>query len=73
MTEAGFVEAHGATRGRTYMLSASVYGAVANKAAYTRQARFAPIQREQIVLSYVRQHGRIKRAEAMGLCQLSEG
>ena len=73
LTEAGFVEAHGATRGRTYMLSASVYGAVADKAAYTRQAGFSPIQHEQMVLSYVRQHGRIKRAEAMELCRLSEG
>lgn len=72
LTEAGFVEAHGATRGRTYMLSAAVYGAVADKAAYTRQAGFAPIQNEQMVLSYVRQHGRIKRAEAMELCRLSE-
>jgi ATP-dependent DNA helicase RecG len=26
LTEAGLVEAHGATRGRTYMLSAAVYG-----------------------------------------------
>jgi ATP-dependent DNA helicase RecG len=73
LTEAGFVEAHGATRGRTYMLSAAVYGAVADKAAYTRQAGFAPIQNEQMVLSYVRQHGRIKRAEAKELCRLSEG
>jgi ATP-dependent DNA helicase RecG len=73
LTEAGFVEAHGATRGRTYMLSAAVYGAVADKAAYTRQAGFAPIQNEQMVLSYVRQHGRIKRAEVMELCRLSEG
>lgn len=73
LAEAGFVEAHGATRGRTYMLSAAVYGAVADKAAYTRQAGFAPIQNEQMVLSYVRQHGRIKRAVAMELCRLSEG
>lgn len=73
LTEAGFVEAHGATRGRTYMLSVAVYGAVADKAAYTRQAGFAPIQNEQMVLSYVRQHSRIKRAEAMELCRLSEG
>lgn len=73
LTEAGFVEAHGATRGRSYMLSAAVYGAVAGKAAYTRQAGFAPIQNEQMVLSYVRQHGRIKRSEAMELCRLSEG
>lgn len=55
------------------MLSASVYGAVADKAAYTRQAGFSPIQHEQMVLSYVHQHGRIKRAEAMELCRLSEG
>lgn len=73
LTEAGFIEAHGATRGRTYMLSAAVYGAVADKAAYTRQAGFSSIQHEQMVLSYVRQHGRIKRAEAMGLCRLREG
>ena len=73
LTEAGFVEAHGATRGRTYMLSAAVYGSLADKAAYTRQAGFTPIQHEQMVLSYVRQHGRIKRAEAMDLCRLSEG
>ncbi len=33
LTEGGFVGAHGATRGRTYMLSAAVYGAVADKAA----------------------------------------
>ena len=46
---------------------------MADKAAYTRQAGFAPIQHEQMVLSYVRQHGRIKRAEAMELCRLSEG
>jgi ATP-dependent DNA helicase RecG len=54
------------------MLSAAVNGAVADKAAYIRQAGFSPIQNEQMVLSYVRQHGRIKRAEAMELCRLSE-
>ncbi|SDS83603.1 ATP-dependent DNA helicase RecG [Halopseudomonas litoralis] len=71
LTEAGLVEAHGSTRGRSYTLSASLYQAVGDKAAYTRQAGFAPIQHEQMVLSYVRQHGSIKRAEVMGLCRLS--
>lgn len=71
LTEAGLVEAHGATRGRSYTLSASLYQAVGDKAAYTRQAGFAPIQHEQMVLSYVRQHGSIKRAEVMELCRLS--
>lgn len=73
LVEAGFVEAHGITRGRSYMLSAAVYDAVADKAAYTRQVGFTPIQHEQMVLSFVRQHGQIKRAEVMELCHLSEG
>jgi ATP-dependent DNA helicase RecG len=71
LTEAGLVEAHGSARGRSYMLSAAVYQRQGDKAAYTRQAGFAPIQHEQMVLSYIRQHGRIKRAEVMELCRLS--
>ncbi len=71
LTEAGMVEAHGATRARSYTLSASLYQAAGNKAAYTRQAGFTPIQHEQMVLSYVQQHGQIQRADVMGLCRLS--
>ncbi|MBH2032024.1 MAG: putative DNA binding domain-containing protein [Pseudomonadales bacterium] len=73
LTEAGLVEAHGATRARSYTLSARLYQASGDKAAYTRQAGFTPIQHEQMVLSYVRQHGQIKRAEVMELCRLAEG
>ena len=54
------------------MLSASVYGAVADKAAYTRQAAFSALQNEQMILSYARQHGQIKRADVVDLCHLSE-
>jgi ATP-dependent DNA helicase RecG len=73
LLEAGLVEAHGNTRGRSYTLSASVYSVVSDKAAYTRQVGFGPIQHEQMVLSYIRQHGQIKRAEVMNLCRLTEG
>jgi ATP-dependent DNA helicase RecG len=73
LTEAGLVEAHGNTRGRSYTLSASVYSVVSDKAAYTRQAGFSPIQHEQMVLSYIRQHAQITRAEVMSLCRLTEG
>jgi ATP-dependent DNA helicase RecG len=73
LAEAGLVEAHGNTRGRSYTLSATLYRAAGSKAAYTRQAGFAPIQQEQMVLSYVRQHGQIRRAEVIELCRLSEG
>ena len=71
LTEAGLIEAHGTTRGRSYTLSASLYQASGDKAAYTRQAGFTPIQHEQMVLSYVQQHGQIRRAEVMELCRLS--
>lgn len=73
LTEAGLVEAHGSTRGRSYTLSASVYSVVSDKAAYTRQVGFGSIQHEQMVLSYIQQHGQIKRAEVMDLCRLTEG
>jgi len=71
LTEAGLVEAHGSTRGRSYTLSASLYQAAGDKAGYTRQAGFTPIQHEQMVLNYVQQHGQIRRAEVMGLCRIS--
>jgi len=73
LSEAGLVEAHGNIRGRSYTLSASVYSVVSDKAAYTRQVGLGPIQHEQMVLSYICQHGQIKRAEAMRLCRLTEG
>lgn len=73
LTEAGLVEAHGSTRGRSYTLSVAVYRAAGDKAGYTRQAGFMPIQHEQMVLNYVRQHGQIRRADVMELCRLSEG
>lgn len=73
LVEAGLVEAHGNTRGRSYTLSASVYSVVSDKVSYTRQVGFGPIQHEQMVLAYIRQHGQIKRAEVMNLCRLTEG
>ena len=71
LVEVGLVQPHGNTRSRSYTLSAEVYQAKGQHIAYTRQAGFAPIQHEQMVLSYVRQHGQIKRAEVVELCRLS--
>lgn len=71
LTEAGLVEAHGNTRGRSYTASVAVYRGTGDKAGYTRQAGFTTLQNEQMVLNFVRQHGQIKRAEVMELCRLS--
>ena len=72
LVEAGLVEAHGASRGRTYTLSANVYRHTGQKAAYVRQAGFDPIQQEQMVLTYIDKHGTIKRADVMELCHLTK-
>jgi ATP-dependent DNA helicase RecG len=71
LVEAGMVEAHGASRGRSYTLSAKVYQRAGQKAAYVRQAGFDPIQQEQMVLSYIDKHGSIKRADVVELCRLT--
>ncbi|MFT8643423.1 ATP-binding protein [Gluconacetobacter sp.] len=71
LIEAGLVQAHGQTRGRSYMLSADVYNAEGRQAAYTRQVGFSPLQHEQMVLSYAQQHERIQRHEAAELCHLN--
>ena len=72
LIERGLVEAHGAARGRSYTLSASLYRNAGDKAAYTRQAAFSALQNEQMILSYARQHGVIKRADVADLCHLSD-
>lgn len=72
LVEAGLVQAHGATRGRTYTLSAQVYQRLGDMAGYVRQAGFDSIQQEQMVLQYAAAHGRITRKEAVELCHLSD-
>ena len=70
LVETGFLEPHGTGRGRTYTLSAKLYRRAGQKAEYIRQAGFAPIQQEQMVLSYIEKHGSIKRGDVMDLCHL---
>lgn len=71
LAEIGLVDAHGVTRGRTYTLSAKIYKKAGQQAGYIRQAGFDPIQQEQMVLRFIREHGAIKRAEVMDLCRVS--
>ncbi|MBU2852762.1 ATP-binding protein [Acidithiobacillus ferriphilus] len=71
LVETGFLEPHGIGRGRTYTLSARLYQKAGKKSEYIRQAGFAPIQQEQMVLNYIDKHGSIKRADVMDLCHLN--
>ena len=70
LVETGFLEPHGTGRGRSYTLSAALYQKAGKKSEYIRQAGFAPIQQEQMVLNFIDKHESIKRAEVMDLCRL---
>ena len=71
LVERGLVEARGGGRSRTYHLSAAAYRRLGRKSEYVRQHGFEPLQQEQMVLQYVRKHGRITRGETATLCQIS--
>lgn len=71
LIEAGLVESRGERKGRSWHLTAAAYRRMGDKAAYVRQRGFEPLQQEQMVLQFVRKHGRITRREAAQLCQLS--
>jgi ATP-dependent DNA helicase RecG len=71
LLEAGLIESRGAKRGKTYMLSAKVYRRSGRLAEYVCQAGFDAIQQEQMVLTYIKKHGRIKRGDTADLCRIS--
>jgi len=69
--ERGLVEGRGEGRGRVYHLSTSVYRRFHMEAEYVRAKGFEPLQQEQMVIGYVREHGSIRRSEAADLCRIS--
>jgi ATP-dependent DNA helicase RecG len=71
LVESGLLQAHGTGRGRTYTLAPAVYRQLGQRADYTRQAGFDRLQQEQMIQSYVQQHGRITRQEVVELCRLT--
>ncbi len=72
LVEAGLIEARGTGRGRAYHLSASTYRRLGEEVAYVRAKGFERHQMEQMILEYVRAHGRITRREAATLCRLKD-
>ena len=47
-----------------------LYQKTGQKAGYVRQAGFDPIQQEQMIMSYLKEHKAIKRGEAADLCRI---
>jgi ATP-dependent DNA helicase RecG len=71
LLERGLVEARPAGRGRAYILAAWLYQRFSMEAAYVRMKGFEPHQHEQMILDYVKKHGRINRSQVADLCQVS--
>ncbi len=69
LVELALLEARG-DRNRSYHLSAAAYREMGEPAGHTRVRNFEPIQQEQMVLQYVRGHGRITRQEVAELCRI---
>lgn len=70
LVETGLIEARGTGRARAYHLSASTYRRLGEEAAYVGTKGFERSQMEQMILEYVKVHGRITRREAAELCKL---
>jgi ATP-dependent DNA helicase RecG len=58
-------------KGRTYTMSASLYRRLGDPAGYVRQSGFEPLQQEQMVRSFVREQGSIRRRDVVDLCHVS--
>ncbi len=70
--ERGMIEARGERRGRIYHLASGLYRRLGETPAYVRSRGFDQIQRQQMILSLVEAEGKITRAKAAELCQISE-
>ena len=71
LVERGLLEARGESKARTYHLAAAIYRELGDAGAYARTRGFDELQQEQMILTFVAQHGAITRREAADLCQLS--
>ncbi len=71
LVERGLVEKRGRTRARRYHLSATVYREVGQQAEYVRRRGFERLQMEQMILDFVRAHGRITRRDVVDLCRVT--
>ena len=72
LTETGLIEAHGQGRGRSYTLSSRVYKELGEQIKYVRQTGADAIQQEQMIISFIRLNGSIRRADVMELCKLDK-
>lgn len=72
LVESGLVEARGSGKGRSYILSASVYRELGQSTSYVHVKGFEYEQMEHMILQYVKAHSRVTRQDVMELCRVNE-
>ncbi len=72
LVERHLIEAKGEKRGRVYHLAANVYARLGNPSGYVKTRGFEPIQQEQMILQYIDANGKITRAQACELCNITK-
>lgn len=72
LVESGLVEARGSGKGRSYILSASVYRELGQSVSYVHAKGFEAEQMAQMILQYVKAHGQVTRQDVMELCRVNE-
>jgi len=70
LVEAGYIEARGERKGRSFHLSVAVYKRFGGETAYLRQKGPEPKQQEALILDYIAKNGRVTRAQTIELCKL---
>ena len=70
LVKRGLLESRGVGKGRVYKLSAATCRRLGEEGAYVRINGFERSQAEQIILEYVKAHGRITRREVVELCKI---
>ena len=70
LAERGLIDARGSGKERSYRLSLATYRRLGVESEYPRRRGFDPTVQEQMVMEYVRSHGRITRRETKELCKI---
>ncbi|WP_319579493.1 RNA-binding domain-containing protein [uncultured Methanospirillum sp.] len=71
LIERGLVQGVGEKGGRHYILSPRVYKRLNESSAYVRAKGFDRIQQEQMIITWLKEHGKITRSGVMDLCTLT--
>ncbi len=71
LVERGWLESRGERKGRTYHMAAAIYRQLGEPAQYVRTKGFDEIQQQEMIRTFVEQHGSISRREAAELCQIA--